>query len=79
MTLTRNEVLVPLIRKRGLALMSQEEQVRIFMEFLETVFLSDQLEMVRTHKEKLLKKLKSAEEYEEFLLEKIEEREAKKG
>ena len=58
---------------------AEEEQVRIFKEFLETDYLTDQLEKVRTHKEKLLKKLKSAEEYEEFLLEKIEEREAKKG
>ncbi len=57
----------------------EEEQVRIFKEFLETDYVTDQLERVRAHKEKLLKKLKSAEEYEEFLLEKIEEREAKKG
>lgn len=57
----------------------EEEQVRIFKEFLETDYLTDQLEKVRAHKEKLLKKLKSAEEYEQLLLEKIEEREAKKG
>ena len=57
----------------------EEEQARIFKEFLETDYLTDQLERVRAHKEKLLKKLKSAEEYEQFLLEKIEEREARKG
>ena len=58
---------------------SEEEQARIFKEFLETDYLTDQLERVRAHKEKLLKKLQSAEEYEQLLLEKIEEREAKKG
>ena len=52
----------------------EEEQVRIFKEFLETDYVTDQLERVRAHKEKLLNKLKSAEEYEQFLLEKIEER-----
>ncbi|MEO0843963.1 MAG: hypothetical protein AAF063_34505 [Cyanobacteria bacterium J06643_5] len=55
----------------------EEEQARIFKEFLETDYLTDQLEKVRIHKEKLLKKLKSAEEYEQLLLEKIEERELK--
>ena len=55
----------------------EEEQARIFKEFLETDYLTDQLEKVRIHKEKLLKKLKSAEEYEQLLLEKIEERESK--
>ncbi|MEL6164655.1 MAG: hypothetical protein AAFR37_13140 [Cyanobacteria bacterium J06628_3] len=53
---------------------SEEEQARIFKEFLEADFVVDQLEKVRAHKEKLLKKLKSAEEYEKFLLEKLEER-----
>lgn len=48
----------------------EEEQVRIFKEFLETDYVTDQLEKVRAHKEKLLKKLKSAEEYEQFLLKK---------
>ena len=52
----------------------EEEQIRIFKEFLETDFVVDQLEKVRAHKEKLLKKLKSAEEYEQLLLEKLEER-----
>lgn len=52
----------------------EEEQVRIFKEFLETDFVVDQLEKVCAHKKKLLKKLKSAEEYEQLLLEKIEER-----
>lgn len=52
----------------------KEEQARIVKEFLETDLVTDQLEKVRAHKEKLLKKLKSAEEYEQLLLEKIEER-----
>ena len=41
---------------------SEEEQARIFKEFLETDFVVDQLEKVRAHKEKLLKKLESAGE-----------------
>lgn len=52
----------------------EEEQVRIFKEFLNTDFVTDQLEKVRAYKEKLLKKLKSAEEYEQLLLEKQQER-----
>jgi len=57
----------------------EEEQTRIFKEFLETDYVTDQLEKVRAHKEKLLKKLKSAEEYEKLLLEKIEERGSRAG
>jgi hypothetical protein len=49
----------------------EEEQARLVKEFLDTDFLiADQLAKVRFHKEKLLKKLKSAEEYEQFLVEK---------
>lgn len=48
----------------------EEEQARIVKEFLHTDFVADQLEKVRAHKEKLLKKLQSAEEYEQLLLEK---------
>ncbi len=48
----------------------EEEQARIVKEFLNTNFVADQLEKVRAHTEKLLKKLKSAEEYEQLLLEK---------
>lgn len=47
----------------------EEEQARIVKEFLNTDFVADQLEKVRAHKAKLLKKLKSAEEYEQLLLE----------
>ena len=47
----------------------EEEQARIIKEFLHTDFVADQLEKVRAHKAKLLKKLKSAEEYEQLLLE----------
>ncbi len=52
---------------------SEEEQARIVKEFLNTDFVADQLEKVRIHKEKLLKKLKSAEEYEQLLVEKQQE------
>ncbi len=49
---------------------SEEEQARIAKEFLNTDFVADQLEKVRIHKKELLKKLKSAEEYEQLLVEK---------
>lgn len=52
----------------------EEEQARIVKEFLETDYVDSQLEKVRAHKEKLLKKLKSAEEYEELLLEEKQKR-----
>lgn len=48
----------------------EEQQAQIVKEFLHTDFVANQLEKVRMHKEKLLKKLKSAEEYEQLLLEK---------
>ncbi len=47
----------------------EEEQARIVKAFLNTDYVTDQLEKVRVHKQKLLKKLKSAEEYEQLLLE----------
>jgi hypothetical protein len=49
---------------------SEEEQARLVKEFLNTDLVADQLAKVRIHKEKLLKKLKWAEEYEQFLVEK---------
>lgn len=58
---------------------SQEQEDKNVKQFLETDYVQNQLEQTRAYKEKLLKKLKSVEEYEKFLLEKIEEREAKKG
>jgi hypothetical protein len=48
----------------------EEEQARLVKEFLQTDFVADQLEKVRAHKEKLEKKLQSAQEYEQLLLEK---------
>lgn len=51
----------------------EEQQAQIVKEFLHTDFVADQLEKVRMHKEKLLQKLKSAEEYEQLLLEKQQE------
>lgn len=47
----------------------EEEQARLVKEFLHTDFVANQLEKVRAHKAKLLKKLKSAQEYEQLLLE----------
>lgn len=53
---------------------SQEEHREKVKEFLARDYVRDQLEKVRAHKEKLLKKLASAEEYEEILLEELERR-----
>jgi len=53
---------------------SEEEQARIAKEFMNTDFVADQLEKVRIHKQKLLKKLEFAEEYEQQLIEKQQER-----
>ena len=47
----------------------EEEQAQIVKEFLNADYVAGQLEKVRSHKAKLLKKLKSAEEYEQLLLE----------
>jgi len=52
----------------------EEEQARIVKEFLSTDYIADQLEKVRLHKEKLQKKLKSAEEYEQLLIEEQKKR-----
>ena len=48
---------------------SEEEQIKNVKEFLATDYVQSQLEKVRAHKEKLFKKLASAEEYEQILLE----------
>jgi hypothetical protein len=52
----------------------EEEQARIVKEFFGNRLCEDQLEKVRAHKEKLLKKLKSASEYEQLLLEEKQKR-----
>ena len=52
----------------------EEEQARIVKEFLSTDYIADQLEKVRLHKEKLQKKLKSAIEYEQLLIEEQKKR-----
>lgn len=57
---------------------SLEQQDENVKQFLETDYIQNQLEQTRTYKEKLSQKLKSAEEYEQFLLEKLEKREARK-
>ncbi|MGB6301973.1 MAG: hypothetical protein WBF90_38185 [Rivularia sp. (in: cyanobacteria)] len=53
---------------------SQEQQDKNVKQFLETDYIQNQLEQTRTYKEKLLKKLKSAEEYEQFLLKEQQKR-----
>ena len=54
---------------------SQEQQDKNVEEFLKTDYIQKQLEQTRAYKEKLLKKLKSASEYEQFLLNKQQMRE----
>ena len=56
---------------------SREQQDKNVKKFLETDYIQNQLEQTQAYKEKLLKKLKSASEYEHFLLEKIEKRRTK--
>lgn len=56
---------------------SQEQQDKNVKEFLETDYIQNQLEQTRAYKEKLLKKLKSASEYEQFLLKKQQMRKQK--
>ncbi|BAY87705.1 hypothetical protein NIES267_72290 (plasmid) [Calothrix parasitica NIES-267] len=53
---------------------SQEQQDKNVKQFLETDYIQNQLEQTRAYKEKLLKKLKSAEEYEQFLLKEQQKR-----
>ena len=48
--------------------LSPEEQDKNVEKFFEKDYIDSQLEKVRAHKEKLLKKLQSAEEYEQLLL-----------
>ena len=54
--------------------LSPEEQDKNVEKFFEKDYIDSQLEKVRAHKEKLLKKLKSAEEYEQLLLEEKQKR-----
>jgi hypothetical protein len=51
---------------------SEKEQIEKVKEFLATDYVQNQLEKVRAHKEHLKKKLASAEEYEQILLEEIQ-------
>lgn len=53
---------------------SRQQQDKNVKQFLETDYIQNQLEQTRTYKEKLLKKLKSAEEYEQFLLKEQQKR-----
>ena len=53
---------------------NQEQQDKNVKQFLETDYIQNQLEQTRAYKEKLLKKLKSADEYEQFLLKEQQKR-----
>ncbi|MGB6296571.1 MAG: hypothetical protein WBF90_10335 [Rivularia sp. (in: cyanobacteria)] len=55
-------------------ILSQEQQDKNVKEFLETDYIKNQLEQTRAYITKLSKKLKSAQEYEHFLLQKQQER-----
>lgn len=55
-------------------ILSQEQQDKNVKEFLETDYIKNQLEQTRAYITKLSKKLKSAQEYEQFLLQKQQER-----
>ena len=54
--------------------LSPEEQDKNVEKFFEKDYIDSQLEKVRTHKEKLFKKLQSASEYEQLLLEEKQKR-----
>ena len=54
--------------------LSPEEQDQNVEKFFEKDYIDSQLEKVRAHKENLLKKLQSAEEYEQLLLEEKQKR-----
>lgn len=53
-------------------ILSEEQQMKNVKELLDPNYFQKRLEEVRAHKEKLLKKLASAEEYEQVLIEAIE-------
>jgi hypothetical protein len=55
-------------------ILSEEEQRRNVKELLEPNYLENRLLEVRAYKEKLLKKLASAEEYEQILVEEIQKK-----
>jgi hypothetical protein len=58
----------------------EEQQAQMVKEFLDIDFtVADQLEKARIYKEKLLQKVKSIEEYEQFLLKKQQERKQKQS
>lgn len=54
--------------------LSLEEQDKNVEKFFGKDYIDSQLEKVRAYKEKLLKKLKSAEEYEQLLIEEKQKR-----
>lgn len=53
-------------------ILSEEQQMKNVKELLDPNYFEKRLEEVRAYKEKLLKKLASAEEYEQVLIEAIE-------
>ncbi len=55
-------------------ILTEEQQMKNVKELLDPNYFQKRLEEVRTYKQKLLKKVASAEEYEEILIEAIERR-----
>ncbi len=53
-------------------ILSEEQQIKNAKELLDPNYFEKTLEQLRTHKEKLLKKLASAEQYEQVLIKAIE-------
>lgn len=58
-------------------ILTEEQQMKNAKELLDPNYFEKRLEEVRAHKEKLLKKLASAEEYEQVLIEAIERKKRK--
>ncbi|BAZ15468.1 hypothetical protein NIES4071_73400 [Calothrix sp. NIES-4071] len=59
-------------------ILTEEQQWKNVKELLDPNFFQKRLEEVRAYKEKLLKKVASAEEYEEILIEAMERRKRRK-
>lgn len=58
-------------------ILTEEQQMKNVKELVDPDFFQKRLEEVRAYKQKLLKKVASAEEYEEVLIEAIERKKLK--
>lgn len=58
-------------------ILTEEQQMKNVKELLDPNYFEKRLDEVRAYKEKLLKKLASAEEYEQVLIEAIERKKRK--